>query len=518
MSYLVRQKIRGRTYVYEAVAVWDKRKKQPRQKRKYIGVLNEKSGEAETPRKDRWSRRTSLVSGVIRAAEKCSEENRLTPCLAEAFGKEEASRIFALATYCATENAPMYLYENWAHATDGAGGCAMSSQYLSGFLKRLGENEAGRDAFWRAWAGLHGRNRNLVFDISSISTYSENLVLEEFGYNRDGESLPQINVGMLFADRPGRPLGYRAYPGSIADVSTLANLLRLMKKDYRLAHSRLVLDRGFYSAANIASLENAGYDFIIPLPLSLRAARELLRSTERRFDDVSSYFQFNGRAMGHVAGTVDLAGGVYEAHVYTDFGRRTDETSTLLRKLATVEERLDGMKFETEEEAAAFIDSVAAGISRLFSVRKTARQLRIARNRKAINEYALKFGKIILVPSRAGTDRNTLLDDYCRRDGVEKFFDTLKNEMDSGRGRVHSQENFDGRLFIHMVGLIIYGEISFRLKTNGEKLHMSFPEVVSHLKRLKQIYSEDGSSVPSEMTKKQKAIFAALKIAPQAKT
>lgn len=514
MSYMVKQKIRGKTYVYEAVGVWDKRKKQSRQKRRYIGVLNEKSGEVETPRKNRWSRRTSLVSGVIRAAVKCSEENRLVQCLAEAFGEKEASHIFALATYCATENAPMYLYENWAHSTDGAGGCAMSSQQISGFLKRLGENEGGREAFWRAWASLHGRNRNLVFDISSISTYSENLVLDEFGYNRDGESLPQINVGMLFADRPGRPLGYRTYPGSIADVSTLANLLRLMKKDYQLVHSRLVLDRGFYSAANIVSLENAGYEFIIPLPLSLRAARELLRSTERDFDDVSSYFQFNGRTMGHVVRSVGLGGGVYEAHVFTDFGRRTDETNTLLRKLAIVEERLDGMKFETEEEATLFIDSVAAGMSRLFTVRKTARQLRIGRNRNAINEYALKFGKIILVPSRAGTDRNTLLEDYCRRDGVEKFFDTLKNEMDSGRGRVHSQDNFEGRLFIHMVGLIIYGEMSFRLKTNGEKMRMSFQEMVSHLKRLKQIYSEDGSSVSSEMTKKQRKIFAALKITP----
>lgn len=435
-------------------------------------------------------------------------------CLSEAFGKKDASHIFCLATYCATENAPMYLYENWAHATDGAEDCAMNSQQISGFLKRLGENEGRREAFWRAWANLHGKNRNLVFDISSISTYSKNLVLDEFGYNRDGESLPQINVGMLFADRPGCPLAYRIYPGSIADVSTMTNLLRMMKKDYHLEHSRLVLDKGFYSAANIASLKNAGYDFIIPLPLSLGAARELLRSTERDFDDVSSYFQFNGRAMGHVVRSVELAGGVYEAHIFTDFGRRTDETSTLLRKLAVVEERLEGMKFETEEAAELFIDSVAAGMSKLFTVRKTAGQVIITRNRNAINDYAMKFGKIILLPSRAGTDRNALLEDYYRRDGVEKFFDTLKNEMDSNRGRVHSQENFDGRLFVHMVGLIIYGEMSFRLKTNGGKMRMSFQEMVSHLKRLKQIYSQDSTSVSSEMTKKQRKIFDALKITP----
>ena len=514
MSYLVKQKIRGKTYVYEAVGVWDKAKKQARQKRKYIGVLNEKTGKIEAPRKERWSKRTSFVSGVIGAAKKCSEDNGLAKCLSDAFEEKDASRIFALATYCATENSPMYLYENWAYATDGIKDCVMSSQQISGFLKRIGENERSREAFWRAWANLHGKNRNLVFDISSISTYSTNLLLNEFGYNRDGESLPQINVGMLFSDHPGLPLAYRIYPGSIADVSTLTNLLHAMKKDYKIEHSRLVLDRGFYSANNISLLETTGYDFIIPLPLSVKAARDLLSETERSFDDVSSYFQFNGRTIGHVVRKIKISEKVYQAHVFTDFERRNDETNTLLRKLEMVEKRLDGMKFKTEEELRSFIDSVANGMSKLFHVKKNSNNLKIERNPVEINEYARKFGKLILVPSRETNDRKILLEDYYRRDGVEKFFDTLKNEMDSGRGRVHSQENFDGRLFIHMIGLIIYGEISYRLKANGEKLHMSFPEMISNLKRLKQVYSEDGSSVSSEMTKKQKKIFEALKIAP----
>lgn len=512
MSYQVRQKVRGKIYVYEAEGVWDKEKQQARQKRKYLGVLNEQTGEIETPRREKWSRRTNLTAGVIVAAEKCSAENHLKTLLAESFGADDGERIFALATYCATENAPMYLYENWAYMTDGMKSCAMTSQTVSKFLKELGENEVARDSFWRQWGKRHGQNRNLVFDITSISTYSTGLVLDEFGYNRDGEGLPQINVGMLFADRPGRPLGYRVYPGSIGDVSTLKNLLHQMKSDYALTHSRLVMDRGFYSAGNVKALDAAGYDFLMPLPLSLNSAKALLRETARSFDDVAAYFQFNDRPMGHVVRSIGLAGTFYETHIFVDFARRTDETNTLLRKLALVDQRLQDHRFETEEEAAAFIDAVAAGMAKLYDINKTAKQLRIKRNDTAINEHALKFGKIILVPSRAGADRLGLLDDYFRRDGVEKFFDTLKNEMDSGRGRVHSQENFDGRLFVHMIGLIIYGEMLHRLKNNGVKLKMTFPEMVSHLKRLKTIYAADGSSISSEMTKKQKDIFAALNI------
>ena len=143
---------------------------------------------------------------------------------------------------------------------------------------------------------------------------------------------------------------------------------------------------------------NAGFEFIIPLPLSLKTAKELLRSTERNFDDVSCYFRFNGRTMGHVLRSINISGKTYDAHIFTDFERRTEETNTLLRKLEIVEERLAGMKFNTEEETMLFIDSVADGMSKLFTVEKTAKQLKITRNKNAINEYVLKFGKIILLP------------------------------------------------------------------------------------------------------------------------
>jgi transposase len=198
-----------------------------------------------------------------------------------------------------------------------------------------------------------------------------------------------------------------------------------------------------------------------------------------------------------------------------DFERRAAETSTLPRKLAQVDRFLKDRHFVgTEKEAAAFIDGVAAGMAKLYDIRKTAKQLRVRRDDAAIKGHALKFGKFILATSRPGAERLGLLEDYFRRDGVEKFFDTLKNEMDSGCGRAHSQENFDGLLFVHMIGLILYREMSRRLKTNSGKLRMTFPEIIFHLKRLRRIHAPDGSCVFSEMTRKQKNIFAALNIPP----
>ena len=44
MSYIVKQKIGNKYYAYEVESYWDKEKKQPRQRRKYLGVWDEEKG------------------------------------------------------------------------------------------------------------------------------------------------------------------------------------------------------------------------------------------------------------------------------------------------------------------------------------------------------------------------------------------------------------------------------------------------------------------------------------------
>lgn len=48
-----------------------------------------------------------------------------------------------------------------------------------------------------------------------------------------------------------------------------------------------------------------------------------------------------------------------------------------------------------------------------------------------------------------------ILDIYRMKDVVEKCFDTLKNEIDMKRLRVHSSETIDGKMFVAFIGLIL---------------------------------------------------------------
>jgi transposase len=85
--------------------------------------------------------------------------------------------------------------------------------------------------------------KGIVFDITSFSSYSKNLELLEWGYNRDGEELRQINFGVIMGSPSSLPIGYRIYPGSITDVVTLKNLIEYLRqkglKQYMFWNERL---------------------------------------------------------------------------------------------------------------------------------------------------------------------------------------------------------------------------------------------------------------------------------------
>lgn len=514
MSFNTEVKRNGKTYVYESIGYWDKEKQQSRHKRIYVGIKDPDTGEITTPRKSRWGKILSFDYGVIHATNGIAADNQLIRLLNDEFEPEAAEKIYSLAVYAATQNAPFYLYENWAQSTWGMSKAVMSSQDVSSFLIRLGYDERSRAKFWRKWAKLHGKQRNFIFDITSISTYSSGLEFAEFGHNRDGEALPQVNIGLLFSEQLNMPLGYRVYPGSIGDIITVQNLLQYMKKELRITYARMVLDRGFHSLANLKALDNAGYDFIIPMPFRLKMAKELIAATQKSYEDASTYFRFNRRLMGHTVKRIEHAGRMRDAHVLLDFDRRNDELKNLHVKLEQVDERIakrpEKAAFSTIDEAKNFIKKVAPGLVKLFLLQELNGTVYVSRDNSAIDQYAQKFGRIILIPSQSGVNRQEVLTDYFRRDMVEKFFDVLKNEMDFHRGRVRTQEAFDGRLFIHMLGLILYGEMQSRLSRSALGNKLSYPEMISHLNRLKRICGLDGRDSLAEVSKCQRDIFTAL--------
>ena len=102
----------------------------------------------------------------------------------------------------------------------------------------------------------------LAYDITSISSYSTSLKQVKYGLNKENDSLPQINLALLFGENSRLPVYYRKLPGNITDVKTIRNLLADINF-LNLEKVQLVMDRGFYSEANINALFRRHYKFLI---------------------------------------------------------------------------------------------------------------------------------------------------------------------------------------------------------------------------------------------------------------
>jgi hypothetical protein len=69
--------------------------------------------------------------------------------------------------------------------------------------------------------------QQLIYDLSFIFSYSENVNIAEFGYNAEGVWLPQINIALFSAADTRLPVMIRTLPGSVRDGVTLAGSILL---------------------------------------------------------------------------------------------------------------------------------------------------------------------------------------------------------------------------------------------------------------------------------------------------
>ncbi len=267
MAFIVEQKIKGRIYLYNVESYWDKEKKQSRQKRTYIGPKEK----VKTPKP--IPKMTNLISkafGDVFLLKKLSEDLGIKKLLKENF-PDNYEIILALAMYNVSRNEPHYLYPHWHEEHYIPEIKKIHSSSISALCKQLGEYEKQRISFMSQWAKTLSLNAGVCYDITSISSYSTCIDYIEWGYNRDGEDLPQINMGVVFCQDSRLPFFYTIYPGSIVDVTTLNNCLKYLKS-FGVKDIILILDRGFCSKFNISEMNknDIGITFIQPLTFTLK--------------------------------------------------------------------------------------------------------------------------------------------------------------------------------------------------------------------------------------------------------
>ena len=506
MVYLVKQKIRGHTYVYEAENFWDPEKKQSRQKRRYLGVWDEATGQI-IPKTAERDVKTTKSFGPVYLLDSIGSELELRKKLSNSFG-EDGDLILTVAMSKLLHQTSL---KNLHHVVEDSFLPEMyslkesfSSQWLSNFLERLSTKEAAMTSFYSSIVA--GEDETLIFDITSLSSASRNIDWLEWGYNRDGLDLPQVNLGLVLSLTNHLPLYFKLFPGSISDVTTLKNLVAEVKA-FGITKSLFILDRGFYSESNIKEMAAEKIDFILPLPFSVNIGKGLISETNRDIENPANARRFGGDIFYVLESEIQI--GQVNAYGYVLFNKKREgkETNSFYNRLIDIESALNGKEFNNP---LGQFKQIAGNFERYFECSVDERTILLRRRVNAISQAVNRFGKTILI---SATKRrwDEVLSLYRERDEVEKRFDDLKNELEVMPLRVRKIETLQGLLFIFFISLILRAILLQRAREAELLDKKSIEDILMELAKLRAVNVGSKWRL-TEISKKQRMILESMKI------
>jgi len=365
--------------------------------------------------------------------------------------------------------------------------------------------------FFEQWISLCSPQTAVYFDITSISSYATNLDFVEWGYNRDHESLPQINMGIVSSKEGEFPLCYQVYPGSIADVSTLHNCLKRLEW-LGIKDVVLILDRGFCSKANLLKLNKlkGTISFIQPLTFNFKLVKHLIKKHCREIHKLPNAFKIKEEILYYHKTSVDWEGSALTVHLYYNEKAGIDQRHNFLAKLLDFEKEIKSTTFSSMKEYLTFRDQhLPDKFVKFFKLNR--KSMTLVRNTRVINSHLVKAGYVLLLCNSDQHERDTVLNYYRSRDIVEKMFDVEKNHLDGKRLRAHNEYNADGRIFVKFIALILHSTLNQALRGNKTLPNYSVTEILAELSKITRS-TINGKDLISEISKFQRQILNALKI------
>lgn len=501
--------VNGRKYAYiQKSHVWNKDKKQAETSLEYIGRLDDNGKLAPKRRhlvKAEISEETKLSIvdqnrvGMVRVLWQIATEIKLDETLKAAFPKTWDTILSLSFYYVSSGRNAAYLYSSWQEDHESPiKGKSLEGPDITRLFAEM--EEARRKDFLKRWRNVASSGKACFNDITSISSYSKENEMVEFGYNRDHEDLPQINLGLVVDSGSKLPLYYHVHDGSIRDVSTLE---RVMKEGFAFNMKNLlfVMDKGFYATHNINSMYSFNYHFIVAIPLSAGRAKDAIDEARSSIRHPSNIIVTgNGEAV--YAKTSSLQYWSNEdfrwpcrIHVYTsdneDAGKRGMK---LDMKLAECFRELNAGDWN-DAHAALYAKYFGMNVRTVDGVEKKTYSYKEKALEDAESHYA---GYFAIVTDQVDLSSREVLEIYRSKDAVEKAFYDLKNEQDAKRLGTHLVKAMEGKLFTLFISSILISEIRRRMDGfNGQWTlnsirtaldKITFSKVkIEHLKKAKEL-------------------------------
>ncbi len=511
------KKINGKEYWYEDIPYYDKEKKQIRHKSKYLG--KNISGKPVKVREELKRNHDLLITSAPRLSFNYGE---LLPLLAiindlqidahldELVDEMEKDMLITLLINRIVRPTAMHNIKTWYE------GSALSLEYpqlpvtsqnISELLKRIGDSGISSMFMGKMMQQL-GTKSTLMYDITSLSSYSKLIDLFEYGYSRGDPSLPQINLSLIMDKKLGIPVMYDIYPGSIVDVTTLKNTI-LKLEAYGVNDYTLVMDRGFFSGGNLEELLSAELSFIIPSTYALKSVKELMSKAQKEVKSPKYLHKFNKKPIFVKPVTLIHNDSEIKGYCYYDPKREQDERNSFYNRLNDIIEYVQEKAIPSWKKPVAVFKERAKDMANYLKWTVVDDHFEVTVRMNAVAQRINRLGCFFIFYS-GNFDWMTCLSTYRERDVVEKGFDTLKNDLRALPLNAKTESTIRGLLFVNYLSLIVRMRLINQIRETGLLKNYTVEKLLLELEKIKKIQLVNEDVLVTEITKKQNDILEKL--------
>jgi transposase len=480
-------------YKYEVAFVYSKAKKRTEKKTiRLLGKITEKDGFVPSS-KDALRRKSEELPQVdIKTfglyhlfSDLMKEEIAL---LKEAFGDEQAERLLSFAMMRWAYQTPIkratyyhshdFCSEDWATKS-------MSDKTISLNLKWFGENREKAVGWMKnLLSDVPEDEQNFVLmDSTHAVSVSENLSINAKGYNPDFDFDKQIRLMYLFSAQMKQPVYYRLINGNVTDVKSMTLCVKEMNIKDKVV---FIADKGFFSAENVAMMDEEKLSYIIPLKRN-NSLIDFSPLEQGNFKKEMQYFIFQDRIIWYYA----YERGNYKLITFLDEALRISEERDYLSRIESHPEEYSKNKFDEKLHH--------------FGTLTIVYDMEIPK--KDAPKKNLKRKK----PEKEKTVEQTVYESYKQRGEIETMFDSYKNYLDADVSYMQNRYVMEGWLFANFIAMIAYYKLYVRLR-QAEILSKHSPkDIIEQSKAIHKLKIR-GEWHRSEITEKTRRLFAKIGI------
>ncbi len=450
--------------------------------------------EVDLPEERYDSNRSSCLRiGAYIIIQQMMKETGIPELLSEYFNDRDLGLFLDLITYTliCENNAGQY-YPDYAynHPLFTEGMRIYSDATVSDFFGRVTDDQS--IGFLNEWNAKrdHREKIYISYDSTNKNIQAGDVEIAEFGNAKVDTGKPIFNYSIAYDTHNREPLFYEKYPGSINDVSQLQIMLD-KAMGYRYRKIGFILDRGYFSKANLDYMDHCGYDYVVMVKGMSTLVNELILENKGKFEDKRACSIRRHKVYGTTVKRKLFLTDEKERyfHIFHSSGKETKERENVekaVENCAYFLEKKKGSVYEVPNYLQYYFEPEYSKDGYFL----------MAREKRDVIERELRLcGYFVIITSQKMT-AGEAIDLYRSRDASEKLFRGDKSYLGNKSIRVYSDESVSAKIFIEFVALIIRNRIYTKLRDEVERLgkdpnFMTVPAAIKELEKIEIIRGLD---------------------------